>query len=130
MKELTDRQQRVLDFIRTHLAATGRPPTFREIGDHMGIRSTNGVKDHLVAIERKGFIRRRNMLARGIEVVCTDFGDDPRVTAALNWKTEAESLRVLLDRVAKASERLPQITSEMAVLLGDVRHVLGKDGAR
>lgn len=65
---LTERQQQVLDFIRATLAADGRPPTLREIGVHMGIRSTNGVNDHLRALERKGYLVKDDMLSRGVRL--------------------------------------------------------------
>lgn len=55
---LTERQQQVLGFIRDSIHYRGRPPTLREIGAHMGIRSTNCVNDHLRALERKGYLTR------------------------------------------------------------------------
>ncbi|MCP4540145.1 MAG: hypothetical protein GY832_23655 [Chloroflexi bacterium] len=59
MKTLTHRQTEVLDFIVNHIHDMGYPPTIREIGTHIQIRSTNGVSDHLLALEKKGFIARR-----------------------------------------------------------------------
>ena len=53
---LTDRQRKVFDFIRDHIEDKGWPPTVREIGNHMGIASPNGVKAHLLALEKKGWI--------------------------------------------------------------------------
>ena len=50
---LTDRQREILDFITRSITTRGYPPTLREIGTHFGIRSTNGVNDHLRALERK-----------------------------------------------------------------------------
>lgn len=64
MHKLTDRQRAVLDFISTQIDARGYPPTLREIGNHLGIRSTNGVNDHLRALERKGFLTREDMKSR------------------------------------------------------------------
>src|SRR5258708_13415622 len=61
MQGLTDRQSQVLEYIRTSIAHRGYPPTLREIGAHMGIRSTNGVNDHLRALERKGSLTREDM---------------------------------------------------------------------
>lgn len=58
MKGLTDRQQQLLHFIEDHLRIHGFPPSIREMADHMGIRSTNGVNDHLKALEKKGYIQR------------------------------------------------------------------------
>ena len=51
MRGLTGRQGQVLDYIRQSITERGYPPTLREIGLHMGIRSTNGVNDHLRALE-------------------------------------------------------------------------------
>jgi repressor LexA len=50
MQGLTQRQQMVLDYIRQSITDRGYPPTLREIGARMGIRSTNGVNDHLRAL--------------------------------------------------------------------------------
>src|SRR5678809_709227 len=54
----------VLDFIRQSISDRGYPPTLREIGARMGIRSTNGVNDHLRALERKGYLTREDMKSR------------------------------------------------------------------
>ena len=56
----------VLDFIRSSIADRGYPPTLREIGAKMGIRSTNGVNDHLRALERKGYLTREDMKSRAL----------------------------------------------------------------
>lgn len=69
MQGLTKRQLQTLDFIRHSIEARGYPPTLREIGEHMGIRSTNGVNDHLRALERKGYLRREDMKSRALRVV-------------------------------------------------------------
>ena len=66
MQGLTARQQMVLDFIRSSILDRGYPPTLREIGARMGIRSTNGVNDHLRALERKGYLTREDMKSRAL----------------------------------------------------------------
>jgi repressor LexA len=66
MQGLTDRQQQVLTYIRQSIIDRGYPPTLREIGAHMGIRSTNGVNDHLRALERKGYLTREDMKSRAL----------------------------------------------------------------
>ena len=58
MKPLTHRQRELLAFIEDYIDQNGYPPSIREMASHMGIRSTNGVNDHLKALERKGFILR------------------------------------------------------------------------
>ncbi len=64
MQQLTERQRKVLDYILSAIDENGYPPTLREIGNFMGIRSTNGVNDHLRALERKGFLTREDMKSR------------------------------------------------------------------
>ncbi len=66
MQELTERQQLVLRFIHESITERGYPPTLREIGARMGIRSTNGVNDHLRALERKGYLKREDMKSRAL----------------------------------------------------------------
>jgi repressor LexA len=66
---LTDRQRQALDYITECLNARGYPPTLREIGEHMGIRSTNGVNDHLKALERKGYLVREELKSRALRPV-------------------------------------------------------------
>jgi repressor LexA len=66
MQGLTDRQQQILDYITEWILERGYPPTIREIGQHMGIRSTNGVNDHLKALERKGYLHREGLKSRAL----------------------------------------------------------------
>jgi repressor LexA len=58
MKGLTGRQRHLLEFIEDHVRIHGFPPSIREMADHMNIRSTNGVNDHLKALQKKGYIAR------------------------------------------------------------------------
>lgn len=66
MEELTDRQREILKFIVNETEARGFPPTIREIGEEMDIRSTNGVNDHLKALERKGYLNRGEQQSRSL----------------------------------------------------------------
>lgn len=58
MDDLAPRQRQLLDFISAYQDQKGLPPTLREIGDAMGIKSTNGVSDHLKALIKKGYLER------------------------------------------------------------------------
>jgi repressor LexA len=69
MQKLTERQRAVLTFISASIDERGFPPTLREIGNHLGIRSTNGVNDHLRALERKGYLTREDMKSRTLRLV-------------------------------------------------------------
>ena len=68
-RPMTERQQEVLSFIRQQIAQRGYPPSIREIGLEFKIKSTNGVRGILQALERKGEIRRSPLLSRGIELM-------------------------------------------------------------
>ncbi len=65
---LTDRQQNVYNMIRELIVKRGYGPTVREIGEHFGIKSPNGVMCHLRALERKGLITRSPNKSRAIEL--------------------------------------------------------------
>jgi len=67
--QLTDRQQNVYDMIRKLIVKRGYGPTVREIGEHFGIKSPNGVMCHLRALERKGLIKRSPNKSRAIELM-------------------------------------------------------------
>ncbi len=65
---LTPRQEGIYKYIRSRILAGDPPPTVREIADHFGIRSPNGVMCHLKAIEKKGYIVRDENLSRSIRL--------------------------------------------------------------
>ena len=58
MSDLSPRQSEILDFIVAAIDQTGVCPSYREIGGALGIGSTNGVSDHIKALERKGYVER------------------------------------------------------------------------
>ena len=66
-KQLTNRQHAVLDAIRKWIREHGYPPTIRELGKHLGIKSLRGVTTHLDAIAKKGFLKRESR-ARSIRL--------------------------------------------------------------
>lgn len=72
-REMTKRQQQILDFIRSELNLRGYPPSVREIGEAVGLSSSSTVHSHLAALEAKGFIRRDPTKPRALEVL--DFRD-------------------------------------------------------
>jgi repressor LexA len=66
---LTERQQQMLDFIEHVVTTTGFPPSIRQIGEALNISSTNGVRTHLKALEKKGYIHRSLRTSRGIAML-------------------------------------------------------------
>lgn len=67
-RPLTNQQQSVYNLIRDRILSRGYGPTVREIGEHMNIKSPNGVMCHLRALERKGMILRSANKSRAIEL--------------------------------------------------------------
>lgn len=67
-KGLTERQREIFEFICDTMREQNRPPTVREIAQHFDFQSPKAATDHLDALERKGYIRRRNRKARNIEI--------------------------------------------------------------
>jgi len=63
---LTPRQKEVYDFIKQQITEVGYPPTVREVGDKVGIKSPNGVMNHFKALEKKGLIHRESHMSRAI----------------------------------------------------------------
>lgn len=66
---LTKRQQQIFEFILYHINKFGYPPSIPEIQEEFSFKSPNAVKDHLEALERKGYIARRPYKSRGIEIL-------------------------------------------------------------
>ena len=65
---LTEKQKRILRFVEDLITQRGHSPTIREIGEKFGIRSTNGVRTHLTALVRKGYLKKSDYISRGLEL--------------------------------------------------------------
>lgn len=68
MRDLTARQQEILELIQSHIAETGFPPTRAEIARTLGFRSPNAAEEHLKALARKGVIELTSGASRGIRL--------------------------------------------------------------
>ena len=66
MKNLTKRQEEILDLIKSHISDFGFPPTRADIANKLGFKSPNAAEQHLRAIEKKGFIKILSGASRGI----------------------------------------------------------------
>jgi len=99
-RPMTHRQRQVLEFIRDKVNESHCPPTVREICDHFDIRSTNGVRVILEALEKKGHLKRSPRLSRGLSVVEAPEGT-PASLPPTRDDLDEELLRIpLLGRVA------------------------------
>lgn len=68
LPELTEKQKRILEFIENMVVERGNAPTIREIGKKFGISSTNGVRTHLTALIKKGYVKKSDFISRGLEL--------------------------------------------------------------
>ena len=66
MKNLTKRQEEILNLIKTHISDFGFPPTRADIAKTLGFKSPNAAEQHLRAIEKKGYIKILSGASRGI----------------------------------------------------------------
>lgn len=69
MEELTNRQKSILSFIQEEIQNKGYPPSVREIGDAVGLKSPASVHSHLKTLEKYDYIRRDPSKPRAIEVL-------------------------------------------------------------
>lgn len=67
-KQLTIKQEKILDFIKSSIKDSGFPPTVREIGEKFNI-TVKGAYDHVKAIEKKGYIKTEQNKSRAIVVL-------------------------------------------------------------
>ena len=110
---LTQRQREVLDFIMASINERGYPPTLREIGEHFGIRSTNGVNDHLKALEKKGYLAREDLKSRAMRPVDCDVAS---ITPINIQRLDADYVEVpLIGRVAAGQPLLAEQNHEDTV---------------
>ncbi len=104
--ELTSRQKEIFDFVRTFIKERGYPPSVREIGQRFGIYP-RAVFDHLKALERKGYLKRRGSMSRGLEVLVFQ-GESDRLSGEHVRKRERLQIREIpiLGRVAAGKPAL------------------------
>lgn len=71
--DLGEKQQLILDYLKEQILAKGYPPSVREIGQAVGLKSTSTVHGHLERLEKKGIIRRDPTKPRAIEILDDEF---------------------------------------------------------
>lgn len=76
-------QQRILSFIKRQVAEKGYPPSVREIGEEVGLKSTSTVHGHLRRLESKGLLKRDAMKPRAMEVLWPDEEHDDGQTVRM-----------------------------------------------
>lgn len=113
--KLTERQQQVLDLIRSEVDRTGFPPTRAEIARALGFKSANASEDHLKALARKGAIELTAGASRGIRLLAPDAATASRPDTS--WSSALESAasavaQVLLPVVGRVAAGSPILAAE------------------
>lgn len=101
--KLTERQQQILEVIRTEIARTGFPPTRAEIARALGFKSANAAEDHLKALARKGAIELTAGTSRGIRLCDEHAGAKPGGVLDAAATALGQLLVPLVGRVAAGS---------------------------
>ena len=73
-RKLSDKQQRILEFIAEFLDENHFPPTVRDIQAGCEISSTSVVDYNLRILQREGYLKRQAEVSRGIELLDGSFG--------------------------------------------------------
>src|SRR5712691_2324754 len=114
--QLTDRQARILDYIRYVTKVRNYPPSVREIGEAVGLSSSSTVHNHLNQLERRGLIKRDPSKSRTVQLV---------QDAALDQQRRNAVSVPIVGRVAARTPILADQNIEEHVLLSSE---LAKDG--
>ena len=78
--DISKRQQLIMDFIQERIKTKGYPPSVREIGEAVGLKSSSTVHAHLVQLQEKGFITKDPSMPRSVLPVNQDKALEPEVS--------------------------------------------------
>ena len=125
---LSDRQLGILRFIQRQVGEQGYPPTIREIGAEVGLRSTNGVAEHLRTLIRKGYLTKQDMKSRALapteKALAALGGPEWSPTSYLSGSVEIPLIgKVAAGLPALAEENLDEVVRLDSAFLGGGRRV-------
>ncbi len=113
-KQLTVRQEEILSFIQQFQQECGYPPTLREIGKKFNISSTFGVKRHLDALSKKGYLSILSNASRGISITKDEFNN----SAVIDISEKVSNNKIpIIGRVAAGSPILAEENIEGSVVI-------------
>jgi len=125
VKELTERQAEILTFIRQHIDALGYAPSLRDVSQQFAL-NINGVRDHLLALKKKGAISRANGKARAI-MVNPDFAVSTIESTSVRL-IRHESRKQLSEWAASLSDdELESLASSEAAIRVEIRRRLARE---
>lgn len=120
-KRLTERQTQVLDFLKSYQRKYHKPPTFKEIGEALNLKSSNAVFKQINALVQKGYIKRDKGLARGLYIpddAANGSGDIPALPVLKNvYSDEPTSLKRHQKFMHVDTELLRKTTEDACVIM-------------
>lgn len=122
MKDLTRRQQEVLEIIERSVRSKGYPPSMREITAQLHLASAAGIHKHIKALVKKGFLSKENYLSRSLRVVRGSAGEAAPMPGG-------ESVELPLAGIIAAGQPIEAIQQSQETLAVPVA-LLGASGAR
>ena len=99
-----DTQQRILDYIENYIEVNGYPPSVREIGQAVDLKSTSTVHGHLNRLEKKGILHREAMKPRTIDITRED---KPQIVKIPILGKVAAGIPILAEENAEGYQQLP-----------------------
>ncbi|NMB16490.1 MAG: transcriptional repressor LexA [Firmicutes bacterium] len=122
MGGLTKRERQMLDYIKVHIQERGFPPSIREIGQAVGLKSSSSVHGYLVRLENKGLIRRDPAKPRTIEV-CNlgDFAPGRIVQVPVVGKVTAGQPILAVEHIEEYFPLPAEVTQDADVFMLRVR---------
>lgn len=112
-QQLTERQEEILNFIQQFQQESGYPPTLREIGKRFNISSTFGVKRHLDALSKKGYLNILSNASRGISITKEESFNDFH----MDISEKGDNKIPIVGRVAAGSPIFAEENIEGSVLI-------------
>ena len=112
-KNITTKQLNILKFIKSEVSKKGYPPSVREIGAAVGLKSTSTVHGHLSRLEAKGYIRRDPTKPRAIEILLpSDEFADTDINTNISNIEQAQQSVAMVPIVGRVSAGQPILAVE------------------
>lgn len=123
--KITQKQSEILEYMKNEILNRGFPPSVREIGEAVHLKSTSSVHSHLETLEKNGYIRRDPTKPRAIEIVDDNFNLVRRetVNVPIIGKVSAGQPLLAMENIDGyfpiPSEYMPNNKTFMLVVQGD-----------
>lgn len=107
--ELNKREKEILRFIERQIMTDGYPPSVREIGEAVGLKSTATVHGYLARLEEKGYIKKKDKKGRTLRLIKGSSGEDKK-TSSKEFYTQRELVDVPV--IGKITAGMPILAVE------------------